>query len=272
MASDLPADFKKTAQKHISNIAVYCGSRSGAHPIFEQEARTLGSVLAKNQYKLTYGSGGAGLMGAVAESAARAGGEVAGINVPIFAEQGQCPDGVVEHASHMTMFQRKAELIEMTQASIALTGGIETFDEIGDSIVDNDIKKHRNRDELIKPTLLINTQIQGAGGYYDELDAWIKKSLKFKFANANAGSLYTLVPSAEHAVLMLDLLNKQGPVTAGEAQDLQMKHVLKPEFLKIYKEKIGLIPVPCGTLDGGVEFLQFGGASKNSVKPERLIH
>ena len=53
----------------IERICVFCGSKSGDNPAYEENAHILGEILGKNQIELIYGAGGTGIMKAIAESA-----------------------------------------------------------------------------------------------------------------------------------------------------------------------------------------------------------
>ena len=61
------------------SVCVYCGSRSGNDPEFTQQARALGTGLARAGMRLVYGAGDVGLMGEVARHAQAAGGETFGV-------------------------------------------------------------------------------------------------------------------------------------------------------------------------------------------------
>jgi len=60
-------------------IAVFCGSKKGSTPLFEEDATELGKLIAGNKMEIIYGGGGKGLMGAVADGALSMGGVVTGV-------------------------------------------------------------------------------------------------------------------------------------------------------------------------------------------------
>ena len=64
--------------KKITSLCVFCGSRFGNDPAYEQTARELGAVMADKGIRLVYGGGGVGLMGVVANAVMENGGEVIG--------------------------------------------------------------------------------------------------------------------------------------------------------------------------------------------------
>ena len=63
----------------MKRLAVYCGSASPSDPVYIESARQVGRTLAERGIGVVYGGGRLGLMGAVADSALEAGGEVIGI-------------------------------------------------------------------------------------------------------------------------------------------------------------------------------------------------
>ena len=52
----------------LNRIAVFCGSKSGANSLYEQQAYLLGKLMAERKIVLVYGGGNKGLMGAVANA------------------------------------------------------------------------------------------------------------------------------------------------------------------------------------------------------------
>ena len=63
----------------MRSIAVYCGSSNHVNSIYKNEAKRLGSLLAKHKIKLIYGGGNMGLMGILAKSVLDNGGNVFGV-------------------------------------------------------------------------------------------------------------------------------------------------------------------------------------------------
>jgi hypothetical protein len=113
----------------IRTVCVYCGSSDRVAPRYLEAAHQVGALLAQYGLCLAYGAGKTGLMGAVADGALQAGGEVIGViptlfNTPQLAHKRLTRLEVVE-----TMHQRKARLAELADAFIALPGGYGTFEE-----------------------------------------------------------------------------------------------------------------------------------------------
>ena len=115
-------------------IAVYCGSSIGADPAFADAARSLGQVLATRGLRLIYGGGHVGLMGAVADGALDAGGEVIGVITEALAERELSHDGLGTLEVVATMHERKARMADLSDGVIMLPGGFGTLDEFFEAI------------------------------------------------------------------------------------------------------------------------------------------
>jgi uncharacterized protein (TIGR00730 family) len=115
--------------RSLDSICVYCGSNAGSAPAYTAAAARLGELLAARRIALIFGGGRRGMMGALADAALGAGGEVVGV-IPRFLQelelehQGLSRLEVVE-----TMHERKARMAELADAFIALPGGIGTLEE-----------------------------------------------------------------------------------------------------------------------------------------------
>jgi uncharacterized protein (TIGR00730 family) len=146
----------------LKSICVYCGSSDRIHPEYLEAARLMGAAIAGRGLQLYYGAGSTGLMGAVANGALQAGGEVIGVipgyfHTPQLAHPGLTRLEVVE-----TMHQRKARLAELSDAFIALPGGFGTLEELFEILTWAQIGLHK------KPVGLLNTR-----RYFDPLLAMI---------------------------------------------------------------------------------------------------
>src|SRR5579859_3194460 len=114
----------------MRRICVFTGSNKGVRQEYEQAARSLGQELAARELALVYGGASVGLMGAVADAALQAGGEVIGV----------LPRGLFtrevghDHLSRLievgSMHERKALMADLSDGFIALPGGLGTFDEL----------------------------------------------------------------------------------------------------------------------------------------------
>lgn len=169
-----------------SSVAVFCGSKFGNDPIHEASARALGEGLAERNIRLVYGGGGIGLMGAVATSALDKGGEVKGI-IPEFLmkmEVGDIPG--VDQETTDSMHSRKKRMFELSDAFVAISGGLGTLDELIEITTWKQLRLHD------KPIILLNE-----GGYWDDFTRLFASVVGGGFATEANMQLITVVDSVE---------------------------------------------------------------------------
>ena len=142
------------------NITVYLGASSGNDPTLETSVRALGRLIGKSGNALVYGGSKNGLMGALAESVLRAGGEVTGVEPQFFVDSELQHDGLTELIVTKDMTDRKTKMIELGDAFIAFPGGTGTLEEIAEVMSKVSLK------HLDAPCILYNLN-----GYYDGLKA-----------------------------------------------------------------------------------------------------
>lgn len=158
----------------LETICVYCGSSDRLHAEYLQAARQMGAAIAGRGLQIVYGAGSTGLMGAVADGALQAGGQVIGVipgyfNTPHLAHSGLTRLEVVE-----SMHQRKARMAELADAFIALPGGYGTFEEFFETLTWSQIGLHQKPIGLLNirgyyaPLLDMVAQAQREGFIYDE--------------------------------------------------------------------------------------------------------
>ena len=116
------------------NIAVYCGSVSGNKEQFEKGARALGTWIGEHGHTLVYGGAQGGLMGIVADAVLEHGGTVTGVLPAVESIQKRRYPGLTAYIETKDMAERKAKMIELSDAYVALPGGPGTLDEITDVI------------------------------------------------------------------------------------------------------------------------------------------
>lgn len=148
----------------MKRLAVYCGSASPSDPIYIENAREVGRTLAERGIGVVYGGGRLGLMGAVADAALAAGGEVIGV-IPDALVSGEVAHrGCTELHVVRTMHQRKQAFTDLSDGFINLPGGTGTMDELWEALSWAQIGYHE------KPVGLLNV-----AGYYDHLIAFYAK-------------------------------------------------------------------------------------------------
>ncbi len=142
----------------MRRIAVYCGSSTGSEPHYMALASHVGKVLAERGIGLVYGGGRMGLMGAVADSALAAGGEVIGVIPKALVGAELAHNGLTTLEIVDTMHERKARFTELADGFITLPGGIGTMEELWEVLSWAQLGYHN------KPVGLLN-----ADGFYDHL-------------------------------------------------------------------------------------------------------
>lgn len=154
----------------FSSVCVYCGSADGVREEYTQAAYQMGQTLAQAGLHLVFGAGKTGLMGAVANGALAAGGQVTGV-VPTLLNRPQLiHTGLTNLEVVDTIHQRKARMIELAGAFIALPGGYGTLEELFENLTWAQIGLHS------KPIGLLNTL-----HYYDPLLHLVEHALQEKF-------------------------------------------------------------------------------------------
>ena len=118
----------------MNSICVFCGSSDSIHADYRSAALTMGRTLAERGLRLIYGGGKTGLMGAVANGAMKAGGEVIGVIIPSMNTKPLAHDGLTRMDVASNMHARKARMHELADGYIAMPGGFGTFDELFETV------------------------------------------------------------------------------------------------------------------------------------------
>ena len=113
----------------IQRVAVYCASNAGVRPEYVECARALGALLAQRGLTVVYGGGRVGLMGALADAALAAGGEVIGVMPHGLVQREVAHHGLTALRVVDSMHERKAMIADLADAFITLPGGLGTLEE-----------------------------------------------------------------------------------------------------------------------------------------------
>src|SRR5215469_4663527 len=181
-----------TPQKTRRRVAVYCGSACGNHPAFLAEATALGKAIAEAGMGVVYGGGNIGLMGAVANAALAASGEVIGVLPEVLAGREIAHTGLTRLESVATMHQRKARMVALSDAFLILPGGYGTLDEMLEIVTWSQLRLHA------KPCVLINII-----GYWDGLLSFLDSTVRAGFLKPENRSLLLVATTAVEAVRMV---------------------------------------------------------------------
>ncbi|MET0371972.1 MAG: TIGR00730 family Rossman fold protein [Sphingobium sp.] len=145
----------------MKRLAVYCGSATPADASFVEVARSVGRTLAQRGIGVVYGGGRLGLMGAVADAALEAGGEVIGVIPEALVGAEVAHRGCTTLHVVQTMHQRKQLFTDLSDGFVTLPGGVGTMDELWEAISWAQLGYHG------KPVGLLNV-----GGFFDQLIAF----------------------------------------------------------------------------------------------------
>jgi uncharacterized protein (TIGR00730 family) len=126
----------------IRSVAVFCGSRPGDRADFIAAASALGRGLARADMRLVFGGGRIGLMGAVADAALRAGGDVIGVIPEFLTRLEVAHGGLAELIVTNSMHARKQRMYELSDAFVVLPGGLGTMDEAMEIITWRQLRLH----------------------------------------------------------------------------------------------------------------------------------
>jgi uncharacterized protein (TIGR00730 family) len=100
----------------MKTICVYCGSSDKMRDDYLLVARQMGSAIARRGLTLVYGAGSTGMMGALADGALEAGGEVIGVIPEMFATPVLMHNGLSHLEIVDTMHTRKQRLVDISDA------------------------------------------------------------------------------------------------------------------------------------------------------------
>ena len=139
-------------------VALYCGSRSGNNPIYQEKAVQLARKLAEQGFGMVYGGASIGLMGLVADTVVQHGGQAVGVIPEFMLDYEIAHSNLTELHVVKSMHERKAMMADRASAFVALPGGLGTFEEILEIATWGQLNQHQ------KPMILYNVN-----GFYDAL-------------------------------------------------------------------------------------------------------
>ena len=167
-------------------ICVYCASSQECDPHYHDVAFRLGALLAESGNTVVYGGGSTGSMGAVANGALSAGGEVIGILPRFMADLEWGHPGLTRLELVGDMRERKHLLLTGSDAVIALPGGCGTLEELFEAITLKRLGLYFN------PIILLNTR-----GFYTPLQGFMESVIEGQFMNREHLAMWSLVDEPE---------------------------------------------------------------------------
>jgi uncharacterized protein (TIGR00730 family) len=186
--------------QRFASVCVYCGSSAGHRAVFAEQARTLGRAIASRRLRLVYGGGGVGLMGELARAALDAGGEVIGVIPESLMRRELAYGGVTRLVVTSSMHERKARMVELADAFLAIPGGIGTLDELFEIWTWANLGIHS------KPFGMLNV-----AGYFDPLLAFLDRSVEEGYLAADVRELLLLGASPDELLDQLTAAAQRRP-------------------------------------------------------------
>ncbi len=174
--------------KH-KTVTIYCASAADLAPIYISAAKALAKALVRQGVDIVTGGGRTGLMGAVADETLAAGGHITGIIPRFMVERGWHHTGLSELRLVDSMHERKAMMAAMSDAAIALPGGIGTFEELLEITTWRQLGLFKG-----------NVVVYNVGGYYDPLLSMFDTAIEKGFMRPDHRSLFTVCESADETV------------------------------------------------------------------------
>ncbi|ACN16417.1 multidomain fusion protein (N:DNA-binding domain/C:signal transduction histidine kinase) [Desulforapulum autotrophicum HRM2] len=184
----------------MKSICVFLGSNDGADPLYGHAARDMGRELARRGITCVYGGSNTGLMRELAEGVLSAGGRVVGVTVQTLKEKEKFHSGLTRLHVVNTMQERKRLLIRLSDAFIALPGGIGTLEELFEVLSLNALELN------IKPCALLNIN-----HYWDRLTGFLNHAMDQGFMKATVKNLLIQADTPAGVLDLLCVTSKDSP-------------------------------------------------------------
>ena len=185
----------------MERICVYCGSNLGRRPSYLATAQALGQELAARHITLVYGGGNVGLMGAIADAVLAAGGEAIGVIPQALVDKEVAHRGLSDLRVVSSMHDRKALMAELSDAFIALPGGLGTLEELCEVATWTQLGFHQ------KAVGLLNVE-----GFYDGLLGFLEGAIAEQFLRPEHRQI--LIAATEPGDLIDQLAQAKLPTVA----------------------------------------------------------
>ncbi|MDD1012996.1 TIGR00730 family Rossman fold protein [Pseudomonas rubra] len=183
----------------VRSICVFCGASTGVNPAYREAAISLGRSIAERGLTLVYGGGAVGLMGIVADAAMAAGGEVIGIIPEALKNAEIGHTGLTRLEVVDGMHARKARMAELSDAFVALPGGLGTLEELFEVWTWGQLGYHA------KPLGLLDVN-----GFYSKLGSFLDHVVEEGFVRPQHRAMLQLADSPAELLDAMD--NFEAPV------------------------------------------------------------
>ena len=170
------------------SVCLFCGSSDLSDPAYTAAARDFGEQTAKAGWRLVYGGGGVGLMGASARAAHEAGGRVLGV-MPGFLRSRERLFDDVETLIVPSMHERKTIMYDQSDAFVVAPGGVGTLEEV------IEVLSWKRLDLHSKPVIFLNLN-----GFWEPLLAVMEHSIAEGMTPASFRQAWVVCDTVEGAI------------------------------------------------------------------------
>ena len=174
-----------------ARLCIYCGSNAGSDPAYRAAATHMGEAMARRGIALVYGGGTVGLMGAVADAALAAGGEVIGVITDQLVGAELAHRGLSSLEVVPDMHQRKARFEQLADGFVALPGGFGTIEEVFELLTWNQLGLVR------KPVVMLDVE-----RYWAPLFEWMDASVAAGFVRTSHRMLAQRAHTVDEALAL----------------------------------------------------------------------
>jgi uncharacterized protein (TIGR00730 family) len=174
-------------------VCVFASSSSRINSEYATAAAHLGSLLAKSETDVVFGGGGIGLMGKLADSVIENGGKITGVIPSFMKDEGWDHSKVQDMILTSDMGERKKKMFEMSDAVIALPGGIGTLEELTEAITLKQLSLFDG------PIIILNTL-----GYYNSLLTFLENMIDNQFLRLEHKGIWEVVDTPEEVIIALN--------------------------------------------------------------------
>lgn len=174
------------------SVAIYCASSNEIDAVYVNAATQLGKLLADNNITCINGGGNLGLMGAIIDSILLHKGKVKGVIPKFMVDSGWCHQELSEQIVTQTMHERKEKMAELSDAVIAMPGGVGTLEELLEIITWKQLGLYRH------PIIILNTN-----NYFKSLLEMFDHMIEENFMHKRYRDLWRVVDTPEEAIAAL---------------------------------------------------------------------
>ena len=179
----------KLKKNYRKSVCVFCGSRNGSNASYNLAAIELGAMFSKANFRLVYGGGNAGLMGALASSAQKNNCEILGVIPEHLMEKEVGRTNLKNLIITTNMHERKNLMYNESDAIIVLPGGVGTLDEFFEIITWAQLDLHK------KPIILLNID-----GFWDPLLNLLSHQINCGFMDNSINKLFSIADKPKEAI------------------------------------------------------------------------